>query len=371
MKRPEGERSRRRVSDPTDAGRSPMRVEVSLMKHPFHENPVWPGLEAIAAAAREVEEQGFDGILVPEAGGHDPFLPIAIAAANTKRVRLRTGVAVAFPRSPMVMAQTAWDLQHFSNGRFELGLGTQVKGQNERRYAAPWTGPPGPRLREYLGCMKAMFHAFQTGQQPNYKGQYYQFTLMPQFFNPGPIAQPHIPIYIAAVNPYMGRLAGELCDGIFPHPICTARYIKEVLVPAIAAGARKAGREAAEVKILVSPMVVTGKDAAEVERKKVFLKQRLGFYASTRSYRSPLELHGFGGIGERLFKLSMEAKWQEMIALVTDEMFETFVTVGTFDEVGPKLKARWGDLVSVLHLDLPPEMRDDRATVRQLIDALH
>jgi probable F420-dependent oxidoreductase len=347
-----------------------MRVEVSLMKHPFQENPVWPGIDGIAAAAREVEEQGFDGILVPEAGGHDPFLPVLLAAANTRRVTLRTGVAVAFPRSPLVMAQTAWDLQNFSNGRFELGLGTQVKGQNERRYAAPWIAAPGPRLRDYLKCMNAMFHTFQSGQQPNYRGKYYQFTLMPQFFNPGPIDSPHVPIFIAAVNPYMGRLAGELCDGIFPHPICTAKYMNEVLIPAVAAGAHKAGRQPSDVKILVSPMVATGKDATEVERKKVFVKQRLGFYASTRSYRGPLEVHGFGDITEKLFQLSMQGRWKAMLDLVPDDMFETFVTVGTFDELGPKLKARWEGIASVIHLDLPPDLRDDAATVRRLIEAL-
>jgi probable F420-dependent oxidoreductase len=347
-----------------------VRVEVSLMKHPFQENPVWPGMDGIAAAAREIEEQGFDGILVPEAGGHDPFLPVLIAAANTKRVTLRTGVAVAFPRSPLVMAQTAWDLQNFSNGRFELGLGTQVKGQNERRYAAPWTAPPGPRLRDYLRCMNAMFHAFQTGQQPSYRGKYYQFTLMPRFFNPGPIDSPHIPVYVAAVNPYMGRLAGELCDGIFPHPICTARYMNEVLLPAVAAGAHKAGRQPSEVEVLVSPMVAAGRDAAEVERKKIFVKQRLGFYASTRSYRGPVELHGFGDVTEKLFQLSMQGRWKAMLDVVPDDMFETFVTAGTFDELGPKLKARWGGIASVIHLDLPPDLRDDIGAVRRLIEAL-
>lgn len=347
-----------------------MRVEVNLMKHPFQEKPVWPGIAGIAAAAREVEEQGFDGILVPEAGGHDPFFPLLIAAEHTARVSLRTGVAIAFPRSPLVMAQIAWDLQGFSGGRFELGLGTQVKGQNERRYAAPWTAAPGPRLREYLQCMQAMFHTFQTAAPPCFKGTHYQFTLMAEFFNPGPIAHPHIPVYIGAVNPYMGRLAGELCDGIFPHPICTARYIGEGLVPAIAAGARKAGRPASAVKILLSPMVATGKDRAEVERATIYVKQRLGFYASTRAYRGPLDMHGFGDIGEQLFKLSLESKWKEMLDLVSDEMFETFVTVGTFDEIGPMLKERWGALASVLHLDLPPELRDDTAAVRRLIEAL-
>lgn len=348
-----------------------MRVEVSLMKHPFQENPVWPGIDGIAAAARQIEEQGFDGILVPEAGGHDPFLPVLIAATTTSRVTVRTGIAVAFPRSPLVTAQTAWDLQRFSHGRFELGLGTQVKGQNERRYAAPWAAGPGPRLREYLRCVQAMFHTFQTGEQPNYRGKYYEFTLMPQFFNPGPIDHPRIPIYIAAVNPYMGRLAGELCDGIFPHPICTVQYIKEVLLPAIAAGARNGDRQASDVKVLVSPMVVTGRNRDELERKKIFVKQRLGFYAATRSYRRPLELHGFGDLSDKLVQLSLQGRWQAMLDVVSDEMFDTYVTVGTFEELGPKLKDRWGDIASILHLDLPPELRDDDAAVRALIAALH
>jgi len=348
-----------------------MRVELSLMGHPFHETPVWPDTAGIAAAARQVEEWGYDGILVPEAGGHDPFFPLLLAAHETSRVTLRTGVAVAFPRSPLVMAQIAWDLQRFSNGRFELGLGTQVKGQNERRYAAPWTAPPGPRLREYLQCMQAMFDTFQHGGQPHaFAGKHYQFNLMPHFFNPGPIEHPHVPIYIAAVNPYMCRLAGARCDGIFPHPICTAQFMREVMLPAIAAGANKAGRNAADVQILVSPMIVTGRDAAEIERKTFYLKQRLGFYASTRSYHAPLELHGFLDVGQQLFRLSMEGKWREMVDLVSDDMLEVFATVGSFDDLGPKLKARWGGLASVLHLDLPPELREDEVAMRALLASL-
>jgi probable F420-dependent oxidoreductase len=368
-----------------------MRVELSLMTHPFHENPVWPDTAGITAAARNVEDLGFDGILVPEAGGHDPFFPLLLAAHETARVTLRTGVAVAFPRSPMVMAQIAWDLQRFSSGRFELGLGTQVKGQNARRYAAPWTAPPGPRLREYILCMQAMFETFQHGERPRFfTGKHYQFTLMPQFFNPGPIEHPHVPIYIAAVNPYMCRLAGALCDGIFPHPICTARYMREVMLPAIAAGAGKAGRQVmglgtpqrpigeraiemtptAGLQVLVSPMIATGRDAAEIKRKTHYLKQRLGFYASTRSYHAPLEMHGFLDVGQQLFRLSMEGKWREMIDLVSDEMLDTFATVGSFDELGPKLKARWGGLASVLHLDLPPELREDETAMRALLASL-
>ncbi|MFQ5667760.1 MAG: TIGR03617 family F420-dependent LLM class oxidoreductase [Candidatus Binatia bacterium] len=348
-----------------------MRVEVGLMSHPFHEKPVWPGIDGIAAAARQAEELGVAGVLVPEAGGHDPFFSLLIAAANTTHISLRTGIAVAFPRSPMVMAQLAWDLQRFSDGRFELGLGTQVKGQNERRYAAPWTAPPGPRLREYILCMKAMFATFQNGDQPRYfEGKHYKFTLMPEFFNPGPIQQPRIPIYIAAVNRYMCRLAGELCEGIFPHPICTAKFMKEAMMPEVAAGARKTGRKLSDVGVLVSPIIATGRTKAEVERKKVFVKQRLGFYASTRSYHAPLALHGYLEVGQRLFQLSMQGKWRAMVDLVSDRMLDDFATVATYDDLGPMLKERWGDVASTLHLDLPPEVREDRTAARKIIEAL-
>ncbi len=349
-----------------------MRVEIGLLTHPFHENPVWPDLATIAATAREVEDGGFDGILVPEAGGHDPFLPILVAAQNTARVRLRTGVAVAFPRSPLVMAQTAWDLQRYSAGRFELGLGTQVRGQNERRYATPWTGSPGPRLRDYLLCMQAMWQTFQDPRNPRwFAGEHYRFSLMPEFFNPGPIEHPHVPVYIAAVNTYMSRLAGELCDGIFPHPICTPRYVRERMLPCVAEGAARAGRPATSVQVLVSPMVATGRDRAEVARKKDYLKQRLGFYASTRLYHPPLELHGFADTGKRLFDLSLEQRWREMIPLIDDAMFDTFAVAGIYDEIGPKLKERWGGLADIVHLDLPPELRADAKLTRTLIDALH
>jgi probable F420-dependent oxidoreductase len=348
-----------------------MRVELGLLTHPFHENPVWPGMKEIAATAHALEDLGVDGILVPEAGGHDPFFPLLIAAENTTRVGLRTGIAVAFPRSPMVMAQIAWDLQRYSGGRFRLGLGTQVKGQNERRYAAPWTAPPGPRLREYLLCLQAMFATFQNPAAPRFfEGKHYQFTLMPEFFNPGPIDHPHVPIEVAAVNPYLSRLAGEICDGIFPHPICTPRYLREVMLPEVERGARRAGRTLADVAVLISPMVAIGRDREEVARKRRYLTQRLGFYASTRLYHAPVALHGFQEVGTALFELSMAGKWREMVPLVSDAMFDAFAIAGTIDEVGPQLRERWGGLAATIHLDLPPEIRADTRAVRRLLEAL-
>jgi probable F420-dependent oxidoreductase len=188
----------------------PLRVETVILG-PETDQYAGKGQDAmsisnIAAIARKTEELGFDGLTTPEAG-HDPFLPLAIVAEHTKHIRLGTNVAIAFPRSPMVTAQIAWDLQQLSGGRFFLGLGSQVKGHVERRYASPWTAPPGPRMREYILCLKAMFETFQEGGRPRrFEGKHYEFTLMSPFFNPGPIEHPHIPIQIAAVNPYMDRL---------------------------------------------------------------------------------------------------------------------------------------------------------------------
>jgi probable F420-dependent oxidoreductase len=218
-----------------------MRVEVTMLS-PETDQYAGRGqgglsVEAIAAAAREVEDMGFDVATVPEAG-HDPYLPLAIIAEHTRNITLATNVAISFPRSPMVTAQVAWDVQQLSGGRFQLGLGTQVKGHNERRYAAPWTAPPGPRMREYVLCLKAMFESFQNPRKRStFEGEHYRFTLMPPFFNPGPIEHPRIPIYIAAVNTYMARLAGELCDGIRVHPISTFSHNREVLVPNVEKGA--------------------------------------------------------------------------------------------------------------------------------------
>ncbi len=348
-----------------------MRVETGLMASPFQAGFTWPGLDEIAAAARKIEELGFDGLMTAEAGGHDAFLPLVIAAASTKRVSLGTGLVIAFPHSPMVIAQIAWDLQRFSGGRFRLGLGTQVKGHNERRYSTPWSAPPGPRLREYVLCLKAIFQTFQNGAQPTYfTGQHYQFTLMTPFFNPGPIEHPHVPIYIGAVGKYMARLAGELCDGICYHPFCTPKYFREVLRPAIEAGARKAGRQPSDIGIWGAPMVAAGRNKAEVEAARNGVKMNIAFYASTRTYFPVLEVHGLVDWGQRLHQLSIEGKWQEMMDLVSDEIFQEFALAGTYEEVVPRLKERWGGVFTSIVVGLPRETAEDEGQTRQMIQAL-
>ena len=329
-----------------------------------------PTIADIAAAARKIEGLGFDGVCTPEAG-HDPFLPLTIAAEHTSTIQLGTNVAIAFPRSPMVTAQLAWDLQQLSGGRFNLGLGTQVKGHNELRYATPWTGGPGPRLREYLQCLRAMFAGFTTGKVTPVEGQHYRFSLLPPFFNPGPIDYPAPPIYIAAVNTYMAKLGGELCDGLRLHPIGTFAYTKAVVLPAIAAGAAKAGRTLADVNVIGAPFLATGKTEADVEKAKKALKQHVAFYASTRTYHTVLAHHGWEEIGTRLHQLSREGKWQELPTLVTDDMLAEWAVIATHDRLADEVRRRCDGIFSTVLLDLPGDLARDEDRVRDIVRTLH
>jgi len=327
-------------------------------------------IDAIAAAAREVEAMGYDTATVPEAG-HDPYLPLAIIAEHTRHITLATNVAISFPRSPMVTAQVAWDLQQLAGGRFQLGLGTQVKGHNERRYAAPWTAAPGPRMREYILCLKAMFESFQNPRKPTYfTGEHYRFSMLPPFFNPGPIEHPRIPIYIAAVNTYMARLAGELCDGVRVHPVSTFRHNREVLVPTIARGAEKSGRPVSDIDVVGCPFLAVSRDEAGLETAKAAVKQRIAFYSSTPTYHSVLDFHGWTGVGQELHRLSLEGKWMEMPKLITDEMLEEFAIIAVGNDLAPKLKERSQGIFTTILLDGAPALMADEAWLRRTIAAL-
>lgn len=329
-----------------------------------------PTIADIAAAARTTEALGFDGVCTPEAG-HDPFLPLTIAAEHTTTIHLGTNVAIAFPRSPMVTAQLAWDLQQLSGGRFNLGLGTQVKGHNELRYSTPWTAGPGPRLREYLQVLKAIFDGFTTGKAKAFEGQHYTFSLLPPFFSPGPIDYPAPPIYIAAVNTYMAKLGGELCDGLRLHPIGTFAYTKAVVLPAIAAGAAKAGRALTDLNMIGAPFLATGATEADVEKAKQALKQHVAFYASTRTYHTVLAHHGWEDIGAQLHQLSREGKWQELPKLVTDDMLAEWAVIATHDRLAAEVRARCEGTFTTVLLDLPGSLARDEDRVRDIVHRLH
>jgi len=324
----------------------------------------------IAERARMLESIGFDGLTTAEAG-HDPFLPIVAAAASTQKIVMGTNVAIAFPRSPMVTAQVAWDLQHLSNGRFTLGLGTQVKGHNELRYSTPWTSAPGPRMREYLLCLQAIFKSFQNPARPTFfEGAHYRFTLLPPFFNPGPIDHPHVPLYVAAVNPYMARLSGELCDGLRLHPVATFRYTREVILPAIAAGLAKSGRTLDAFDLVGAPFMALGRNEEEVEKAKQKLRSQIAFYASTRSYHGVLAHHGWDDVGAGLHRLSVAGKWAEMPALITEEMLEEWAIISTYEHLAEAIRVKAEGLYRTITLVLVDEARRDPDRMRVAVERL-
>jgi probable F420-dependent oxidoreductase len=284
-------------------------------------------------------------------------------------VRLTTAVAMAFPRSPMVTAMTAWGMQALSCGRFTLGLGTQVKGHNERRYSVPWRSP-GPRLREYVLALRAIWDCWQRGTPLDFHGEHYTFTLMVPLFDPGPIEHPRIPIHLAGVNAFSSRLAGELCDGIRPHPICTRRYIDEVVLPAVERGARDSGRDPRRVEVCVSPLVATAADDRELQSRVTDVRARVAFYASTRTYRRVFELHGWGRLTEELSHLSRSGRWEEMPGRVSDQVLETIAVVARHDAVAAELGRRYAGAATSIEFGIPVRSASDRGTLSAMIGEL-
>ena len=308
-------------------------LDLGLMTH---------DLRAVGPYARRAEELGF-GCLWSSETKHDPFLPLAVAATATTRLRLGTAIAVAFPRSPMVLAHVAWDLQAASDGRFTLGLGTQVKGHNERRFSIPWE-PPAPRLREVVSALRTIWDCWQRGTRLDFKGRFYRFDLMTPFFNPGPIAHPSIPVYIAAVNPLMCRLAGEICDGLHVHSFHTAGYLRDVVRPAVTAGLARAGRSARDFGYRAAVMVAVGDTEEDRARASRAVRQQIAFYASTRTYEPVLAVHGFADLTPQLHRKSLQGDWAGMADLIPDELLDLVAVRTSWAALGDRLRARYEGL---------------------------
>ena len=314
---------------------------------------------AIPEAARRAEAMGFAGVMAPEIQ-NDPFIPLAVAATATEKVRLGTAVAIAFPRSPMVVANLCFDLQRNSRGRFVLGLGTQVKGHNERRFSVRWESP-GPRMREYVQALRAIWRCWEFQEPLGYQGRFYRFTLMTPEFAPPPTGLPLVPVTIAAVRPYMLALSGELCDGVRLHGFCTRRYLEEVCLPAIRKGLEKSGRPRAKFEIWGGGFIATGKNSDEVRKAFEETRYRIAFYGSTRTYSGVLALHGWDAAAERLHALSRQGKWQEMASIVTDEMVETFTAVAPYEQLAKRVGERFGGLSDRVALAFPKGTPDGLA----------
>ncbi|MCC7451797.1 MAG: TIGR03617 family F420-dependent LLM class oxidoreductase [Anaerolineae bacterium] len=311
-------------------------------------------LKQVSDLAQRIEALGFDGLWCSETA-HNPFLPMTLAASVTERITVGTSVAIAFPRSPMVTAQIAWDLAEQSGGRFILGLGTQIKPHIVRRFSTVWDSP-GPRLREYILSLRAIWETFQHNKPLRFKGEYYNFTLMTPFFTPGPIPTPDVPIYIAGVNPYLCRLAGELCQGFHVHPLHTARYLREAIIPNIVQGAASAGRTRADVQLTCAIFVVTGENEQAIENAKGPIKSQIAFYASTPSYESVLELHGWTDVAQALNNLSRQGRWAEMGDLITDEMLNEFAVVAPHDQLARRVRERYVGLLDRVSYYFPFEL---------------
>ena len=333
------------------------------MKVTYHLNS--SDLAAVPSEAAWAEAMGYDGVATSETA-HDPFLPLALAATATSRVTLDTQVAIAFPRSPMVLAYTARDLQDLSGGRFRLGLGTQVKGHIERRYSTDWISP-GPRLREYIQSLRTIWDSWESGDRLSFAGDFYRFSLMTPFFSPGPGEFPQPKIFNAAVNAYNCRVAGEVSDGLALHTFTSAKYARDVVRPNVAAGAAMAGRQTSDVIISGGGFIITGPNRKAMEEAIREARQRIAFYASTRTYLPVLECHGFHEIGPRLHQMSLEGKWEEMGDLITDDILGAFAVIGDYDEIAPRVLERYGGLVQEVGLSIATSGTADEVQLKRII----
>ena len=320
-------------------------------------------LEDVPALAAAAERLGFDALWTSETK-HDPFLPCALIAEHTSRLLLGTAIAVSFARSPANLAYLAWDLAAQSGGRFILGLGTQVKAHIERRFGQPWPDSVTGKLREQIRAIRAIWACWQNGEKLNFRGDYYKLTLMSPFFNPGPIPNPDVPIFIAGVNPGLAGLAGEICEGFIVHPFHSPRYLKSVILPAIADGADRAGRDAREVTVSITAFVATTPQELEQARSQI------AFYASTPSYRPVMALHGWATVAEKLSLHAARGEWDRMEALITDDMLREFCLVTEPSRLAPDLMERYDGIGRRLSLYHPFSPGAKDAQWRQLVNSL-
>lgn len=310
-----------------------MQIDANLMN---------TSVEDAGELAGTAEEMGFDGGWITELS-HSPFTLTTRMAEHTESMDVGTAIALAFPRSPMVTAYTAWDLQQLTGGRFVLGLGTQVKGHMERRFSVEWDSP-GPRLREYVQAIREIWDSWQEGRHPDFQGDHYSITLCPPDYVPDTPAEPAVPIYIAGVNEYNVRLAGELCDGLHVHPLHSPEYLAQEVVPNIEAGADRADRDPEEVTLATSVMAIVGETDDEREQARESVREQISFYASTRTYRNILKVHGWGDVSDRLHELSIDDRWDEMPELVSDEMVDAFAVEGAWEDLRGQLADRYDNV---------------------------
>jgi probable F420-dependent oxidoreductase len=303
-------------------------------------------LTKAAKAAERAEAAGYDGAWSAETS-HDPFFPLLLAAGSTERLELGTGIAVAFARNPMNLAQIAYDLQAYSQGRFMLGLGSQIRAHITKRFSMPWDHP-APRMRELILAMRAIWDSWNNGTKLDFRGDFYQHTLMTPFFNPGPNPHGNARVFLAGVGTKMTEVAGEVCDGFLCHGFTTEAYLKEVTIPAIERGLQKSGRNRADIQLSIPAFVVTGTNEEEMKAADRGTREQIAFYGSTPAYSGVLEHHGWGGLQGELNALSKQGKWKEMGQLIDDDMLNTFAVVAEPARLAAGLIERYAGTVDRL-----------------------
>jgi probable F420-dependent oxidoreductase len=324
------------------------------------------GIDKVLAQAKHLEAQGYDGIGTAETG-HDPFLSLAVVANQVPGLEIATSIAVAFARTPMVLAAPANDLQEASGGRFTLGLGSQIKPHIEKRFSMPWSHPAA-RMREFILALRAIWACWNDGEKLEFRGEFYTHTLMTPLFSPEPNPFGAPRVALAAIGGRMAEIAGEVADGIILHSITTHSYVRAVTLPALERGLATAGRARAEFELTYPVFVVTGTDRASWDRAVRGTKTQLAFYASTPGYRVVLEHHAWEGVGDELRRLARAGEWDAMGALITDDMLDVFAVVAPPDELAGRIRQRWAGIADRVTFYTPYDI--DPAILRSLVPDL-
>ncbi|MGH7864034.1 MAG: TIGR03617 family F420-dependent LLM class oxidoreductase [Candidatus Binataceae bacterium] len=330
-------------------------------------DPTWTGL---GEQVRDAESLGYDTVVAVETK-NDPYLILAIAAQQPSKIELATGIALAFTKSPVATAYTAWDIQRMSGGRLVLGLGSQVKGHITRRFGMAWS-KPARRMKDYVGAMRAVWHSWQAGEPLKFESEHYKINLMSPNFSSSPLAKPKIPVHIAGVQERMLQVAGEVGDGVRLHGIVTREYLDKIAFPNLKKGFAKSGRPAAEwdnFDISGGGFICTAKDKDSLAKAIDGIKSTIAFYGSTRSYRSSFILGGWERQHEELFRMSMDGNWRDMAKVVNDEMVHAFAAVGTYDDIAAVIKKRFAG-VNRLGFDIPVHNDRDRGVLKEILQDL-
>lgn len=330
------------------------------------DGPLYAQLAGAGDEAERLRAMGYDGVYTLE-GPSDPFLPLALASARCPDLDIATSIAVAFPRNPAHTAYQAWDLQRLSGGRFRLGLGSQVRAHIEKRFGVDFT-PPAARMEEYIRAVRAHFDCWQNGAELAFEGKYYRHTLMTPMFNPGPLEVGPPPIYLGGVGPKMTEVAGKVADGLIVHPFHSQPFLRDQQLPALARGMESAGRSADACALQISAIVVTGSTEEEYQAAAASVRGLLAFYGSTPAYLPALEAIGAGGLQKELNVLSKQGRWEEMTALVDDELLAAFAVTGEPATIAAGLEARYGDIAQRLGIYAPYSLPDE--TWRDILSGL-